>query len=1516
MSLVEINSFQNRPISMPTMSLSRLVDFTVQRTYQELLILTDLLPQKSDIERKIEIISFANRTRQLFIRLLALVKWAGSASKVEKCSTIVAFLDKQAMFYIDTADMLAKMARENLVQARLPALQLPAAVEVLTLGSYTRLPTCIRDRIVPPDPISPAEKRATLQRLNQIIQQRLVVSNLSPQMKNFKIEHGRVIFHVHHEFEMALTLMGDNPNLPWRVLSIDFLVEDKETGGGKDLVHPFQVRFILDVIQARLNDNSKSLLDPYIVLHTFCLSLQLEVLHAQASRLSRERLGELVKVDEYILGRKLCISYWRNQDDKNDKSETKSPCKIIIEIDNQDLSKLLQVTHLPELDSSTTLSNEPFKFTHLSIEKLLINTSHERSRQYLNSIQDQIKNNLPGECSINGCPPVLKYSFVQNSSAHEQIEISVDAFTGQLLADIPMLEDNELKEELTTTVRKDLSSWSSLLDKLKVVIYRERFKISAESLTVATHDQLLWHSSVTHPLVTDTSVAKLYVHLCRYPKNYMLITFKPNNRNKEKEIDLRYYLLTIESVPVEICDDQGLPPTDQDIPKICYKLVSFLEMDVLSALGSPRASFDYFACSSASGKRKLISDVYNNSSKRSPSKISNLFTSEFMHLINFCDEKLFFGILSAELLKRNICHQVRSCDKFGYMHYIDITQYPPDSMEPASRLRSNLISCNVRLQSRGIYKLWVVSLTFHNSPVLNSAPRDDSQKRVVSFCYDFSSGFYSQLVQMIQDLHADWTICSKVYDIVAEFIDQMNVTNSPPIFEIKAFNYKKVTLCYGPNKGYVIAIIWKPFEKRYLLSFTINSAATSASNPSVIIAAQLQHEFNQNRSIAWLLQTLNSTYSPLLTLQNLSSTPLLGVVNSRPHVPVQTFCIVPQKSDHLRLIYRNTYCLDVILSMDGFVSIRDGAYSLFDKAKVMEELSPIQGLKAFLNKFVDKNATQMRRLSQTEDDNPPSPMTQIDHVESYLFQPTHNQAASPMTITSNADLSMMNTVTGVRGMRQAMTPGSLSHPNTPASPHTSILNQNAYASSPNPSFALASPPSHGYQTNQQGAGQIAPSPSIPMSHPEQSPGNIFGVNSPMNPLHAPSPSFLPIASPSAPGTNIHSPASNYMNTSSQGPHDHSVNSPFPGPGGSNISMPSPASVPWPNSPSMPRPSPRPMSSGPSPVGGGVGASPQTHVSPNYHNIPGHISMSNRFLPQRAWAAANPTLLTHQGFDNMCRPHAALESPQAQHHNPVYASYSQLERFLGCVFMRKTLQRVLSGEQGWQVITSNPTPGIIQFKNDTFQFKIAVHPITMQSLQINILPCPEHENSWLPEELEILKRFFESRVVCAPYKPNPFISYSRLLNAPLRALKDCIQLIRLELYPDPNLKWTLQWTLTIPPAQLGAIGKPGMSAIFVLNNTKILFFLQLTRVMHNLPIGVEPQTLVIPFFFDGERNVLRVATDRSQGASANTVAPVLNVINDILNRYGEYHMQSGEFSIFNAIREVMINDLVSPNQPTI
>lgn len=49
------------------------------------------LPRKTDMERKIEIYNFSARTRQLYVRLLALVKWANSASKVDKSTVRYTF---------------------------------------------------------------------------------------------------------------------------------------------------------------------------------------------------------------------------------------------------------------------------------------------------------------------------------------------------------------------------------------------------------------------------------------------------------------------------------------------------------------------------------------------------------------------------------------------------------------------------------------------------------------------------------------------------------------------------------------------------------------------------------------------------------------------------------------------------------------------------------------------------------------------------------------------------------------------------------------------------------------------------------------------------------------------------------------------------------------------------------------------------------------------------------------------------------------------------------------------------------------------------------------------------------------------------------------------------------------------------------------------------------------------------------------------------------------------------------
>lgn len=58
-------------------------------------------------------------------------------------------------------------------------------------------------------------------------------------------------------------MMGDNLSIPWRLLGIEILVEDKETGDGKALVHLLQVQYIEQLVQSRLMDNPSPLHDIY-----------------------------------------------------------------------------------------------------------------------------------------------------------------------------------------------------------------------------------------------------------------------------------------------------------------------------------------------------------------------------------------------------------------------------------------------------------------------------------------------------------------------------------------------------------------------------------------------------------------------------------------------------------------------------------------------------------------------------------------------------------------------------------------------------------------------------------------------------------------------------------------------------------------------------------------------------------------------------------------------------------------------------------------------------------------------------------------------------------------------------------------------------------------------------------------------------------------------------------------------------------------------------------------------------
>lgn len=263
-----------------------------------------------------------------------------------------------------------------------PKLQFICSIRILNYS-----PNDCREKIVPPDPITPGEKRQTLQRLNHVIQHRLVTGKLLPQFRKFKISNGCVKFHVDHEFEVLLTVMGDGPNVPWRLLDISILVEDKETGDGKALVHSLQVNYMHQVIQARLVENTNALEEVYNFLHYFCQSLQLEVLYTQTLRLMIDRLDENVHVDEYVPGSKLTVSYWRELTNKDPKSEL--GYRLTIQADPNDNSRTLAVFHLPSIGNKESLevADRAIRSEHLSMERLLVHTVYIRSLARLNDVK-------------------------------------------------------------------------------------------------------------------------------------------------------------------------------------------------------------------------------------------------------------------------------------------------------------------------------------------------------------------------------------------------------------------------------------------------------------------------------------------------------------------------------------------------------------------------------------------------------------------------------------------------------------------------------------------------------------------------------------------------------------------------------------------------------------------------------------------------------------------------------------------------------------------------------------------------------------------------------------------------------------------------------------------------------------------------------------------------------------------------------------------------------------------------
>eukprot|EP00095_Tigriopus_kingsejongensis_P000362 snap_masked-scaffold319_size207808-processed-gene-0.2 protein:Tk00362 transcript:snap_masked-scaffold319_size207808-processed-gene-0.2-mRNA-1 annotation:"mediator of rna polymerase ii transcription subunit 14" len=1285
------------------------------------------------------------------------------------------FCERSAGIFMDTADALAKMSRETLVRATLPNFHLPAAVEILTTGSYSRVPRCIRDRIVPPEPITPAERRATLLKLNQVIEHRLVTSDLPIQMRNLKIEFGRVTFFVKHEFEATLTLMGDGPLVPWRLLKINILVEDKETGEGKALMHSMQLKYVEQLLQSRLTTESEQPLDDlYHILHNLCQALQLEVLQSQTQKLCFERLGDYIRTEEYKPGKCLTISYWRELMSRDPNSEL--GYRFSVQVDPHDPAKPLMVFHVPPLASETDMGEKAIRSDHISLERILVSSIYVRTKQRLNELKKDIQSRLKLrdlEATLHGSPAVLSIPILEKCLRSEQLLVTVDTHTGIFLAHVPQYEENPFNAQIQQALNEDRSQLGTLVSQLRLWITKQRVHKTLQQLPATSYERLpLLFDLNKHPL-KDLSPNRMYIRLHKHQNAILIVEFHEKEFN-HCEIEYQYYFLWVKPASIEDNpNDEKAPPAD--IPRVYLKALSMVQFDPFLVTHATSTKVDVQELSEKIiGKRKLGGKI-EPPIKRT--KFPAYFISDLAHVIAFTDERIPFTALAMELTKRGVAHSGVEIEDKAVGLVIKILKFPNVTGVGSGavlRLQKFLLTTNVRLVQRG-GRFWRQEFVFSGSPISGVQGRKPLH-------FTFEVGNTDKMASTVESIYQEWVRMVHIFDVVdqlEQYLQHESCTIGH-LVSIKNYSFKDVVLEIGQTRTQLVRVDWKSAKGRFGLSFD----SVREQNPHHLVREQLEHHLNMHRNLALLAKIMAETSSPLKSISLLPNIPQMGVSLLKINHPVETFVVLPQSGTHIKLLFYNTYCLDIQIRAGGLVYVRDGAISLFDQRKVVHEIQPIQGLKTFLSKYVDES-TFHRRQSQTEDDNPPSPTLvggcHEDGQGARLRFPT------PHTPPSN--------------------------PMTPASPLTGVPSSN------NPGF-LQSPPSN--MRNPSPATLPQPSPS---GQPMPSPSG-FTVPSPINPVG-------------------------------------SVGSPFP-------------------------PAQSPMA-----VGSPGGMRPQGSHTPN------QAQPSARILPPRLWAGAQPTPLTFQTFDELCRPSPAMPPTPGAHVLPM--TLAPLHRFLGCLFLRRQLHHVIWQESEVQVIsqTDNNT---VAFKVEGLICRVLFLPgNNFQSLHLKLEPERQMANHWSPDMIQTMEKFFDTRVAAPPFRPNAVTAFIKILLCPIEPLKDIVNIMRYEMHPElvrqNGLKWTCRICLTVPPSAppIIPLSQPGLLRL----HEKMLLFLHIIQANVQLPPGQEPQSVVIPLVYDINMNQTTVAQKEMN--------PVVNIAQQHLGRLAQSgQLMMNRCTILPSVQDLLFN----------
>uniref|UniRef100_A0A7E4ZZ50 Mediator of RNA polymerase II transcription subunit 14 n=1 Tax=Panagrellus redivivus TaxID=6233 RepID=A0A7E4ZZ50_PANRE len=1003
----------------PTVSLAVLLDFAIQQALHELTILSEMLPIKDPVDRKKAIVQFAHATRLMFVKMLAIVKWLRTSKKFEPLSSICYFLDQQAQQFVDTADKLFELARVELQQARLPLFQISTAIDVLTTGTYPRLPLIIKDAFVAEDKLTTYETRQTILLLNERLVYFLVksASSLPSRVSMFRIHNGTIVMRVKGEFQIRITVLPrEKPE--FLLLSVAILVKDPDIGAGMDLVHPLQLNTIHELVQSRISLSNEPFLEAYRILHSFAVSLQLDVLECQARQLGRTIAPNYIRVDKYDPYKGyLDVQYWINERTADRPGLNPRLSKLLsntvtykmhIFFDKDDLNSGLFIRHTPP-SAGRLLDHVPAK-RHISMGQLLSEVIEVRIRERLLLVR-QVLSGVPPSSQVHfagDAAPALIYEIIvheQESPINEHLHISINAFYGHVVCQIHAIGQHEDLRALEKEFNGACSviEVTKIINRLRIAIMMARYRTAlAVSQTKIINENNGCAVLKHYTFPKD----RIVIHYQRETWHYLVIGFEAS---AEAGIDVSFHLVTdykgnhyncVKINPMSILKKSV-------IPKFC-DMFEYTPENLRDSEEDANSSSDD-TIDRVLNSDEMLDDQYEGDGSMDMARKNSKWTgsdSQVKLVLAALDDRILFTNLAYCLEKQNIQYTAVETDPIvggPYIRINDITSVCPEdnAKQRVTAFAEDIASAVIRLDNRRA-AVFLLEITMKEAPlapnfyqnramgrnlivpensyagalVENENVRLAVDRTTRSFIHEFTMTPHGHVantfMERVKDLFAMW---SHLYEVVKRFSSVYRFFEKQ--VDVVSYDFYKLSLAYGPQRAYILHLDWDKDTHKFVVSFSHflhlpmkqngkPREYTKRTNPHSLLATHLTERMNDKRDLIDLVHFCVNTIIPLRCITEAAR----GRVRS-----LKTYCSLAASDPGMLNVGVVTdvfpYAYDTVRVMAGrvtleFVFLNSGAVLLADVTPGAPAAPGLAGLVDAYEDYPKPNPANLDELAHYE----------------------------------------------------------------------------------------------------------------------------------------------------------------------------------------------------------------------------------------------------------------------------------------------------------------------------------------------------------------------------------------------------------------------------------------------------------------------------------------------------------------------------------------------------------------------